>query len=109
MEETPLQRPARKVYGIFRMVSQDGRAAEPTALSLAGIFKPADHAHDHDNSHIHSPHNHSHSHSHSHSHAIVSSRRRDTQDNRPNDADMEKVRSTIKQFVRDWSADVSFL
>ena len=62
----------------------------------------------HDHSH---PPGHSHEHSHPHSHEFLphpstvqeNPRRR----RRPTDFDMDKVRSTLKQLVRDWSAEVS--
>ncbi|KAG5651466.1 hypothetical protein H0H81_008551 [Sphagnurus paluster] len=50
-----------------------------------------------------SPHSHSHSHSgsnHSHSHGSHGIPRRKY---KPSDFDMDKLRSTLKQFVRDWS------
>ena len=58
----------------------------------------------HGNSHDHS-HNHSHSHSHAraHPHPHDDSQRRTTT---VSATDMEKIRSTLKQLVRDWSEDV---
>ncbi|KAF4612945.1 hypothetical protein D9613_010831 [Agrocybe pediades] len=56
-----------------------------------------------DHSHSHS-HGHSHetaSHSHSHSHAAPQAQRR----KRPTESDMDKLRSTMKQLVRDWSEE----
>ncbi|KAI0703013.1 N2227-domain-containing protein [Cytidiella melzeri] len=52
-------------------------------------------------------HGHSHSHGgHSHDHGSHGlSRRGPRQGIRPTDADMDKLRSTIKQFVRDWSEE----
>ncbi|KAF4576216.1 hypothetical protein EYR40_000455 [Pleurotus pulmonarius] len=52
------------------------------------------HSHDHEHSHGHG--------SHSHSHGGPSSRSGNTASS---DFDMDKLRSTIKQFVRDWSAE----
>ncbi|KAJ7352117.1 N2227-domain-containing protein [Mycena albidolilacea] len=46
-------------------------------------------------------HSHSHGHTHSHSHDGPRNRRR----YKPTDFDMDKLRSTLKQFVRDWSAE----
>lgn len=61
-----------------------------------------DHGHSHDHSH-----NHSHDHTHARTHPYLNddSQRRTT----PASAtDMEKIRSTLKQLVRDWSEDVSY-
>ncbi|THH28862.1 hypothetical protein EUX98_g5320 [Antrodiella citrinella] len=56
------------------------------------------HSHDHSRGHTHS---HSHGEpSHSHSDGISGGRKY-----RPSEGDMEKLRSTIKQFVRDWSVE----
>lgn len=74
-----------------------------TKLTLSG------HSHSHPDAHSHShgPNNsHSHSHSgpsggHSHRHPTSKSKRF-----RPTDFDMDKLRSTLKQFVRDWSEEV---
>jgi carnosine N-methyltransferase len=54
---------------------------------------------------------HTHSHSHSHSHDVAKADRdsasvKKRKRYRPTDFDMEKLRSTIKQFVRDWSEEV---
>ncbi|KZV96043.1 N2227-domain-containing protein [Exidia glandulosa HHB12029] len=58
------------------------------------------HGHGHSHSHSHSAPSHSHSHSHAHPHSHASPQ---PQQSKPTEHDMEKVRSTIKQFVRDWS------
>ena len=58
----------------------------------------------HENSH-----DHSHSHSHSHSHACAHPHPHDDSQRRTTPVsatDMEKIRSTLKQLVRDWSEDV---
>jgi len=54
-----------------------------------------------------SSHSHSHSHSigHSHSHGGSSTRSHRTRTYKPSDSDMDKLRSTLKQFVRDWSEE----
>ncbi|KAI0342396.1 N2227-domain-containing protein [Trametopsis cervina] len=52
----------------------------------------------HSHSHSHGSHGHDHGHGHSHG-------RHSQGEMRPTDADMEKLRSTIKQFVRDWSEE----
>jgi hypothetical protein len=57
-------------------------------------------------------HTHSHHHSqHSHSHDVphATNGRRKQKRYKPTDFDMDKLRSTIKQFVRDWSEEVSKL
>jgi len=61
------------------------------------------HAHDHPPapSHSHS-HSHSHPHSHQHSHSHDGGPRKP---HKATDGDMDKVRSTLKQFVRDWSVE----
>lgn len=54
------------------------------------------------NSHEHHagmPHTHSHPHSHGHGHSTHRKRYK------PTDFDMDKLRSTLKQFVRDWSVE----
>ncbi|OBZ76846.1 hypothetical protein A0H81_03380 [Grifola frondosa] len=56
------------------------------------------HGHGHSHSHTHG--SHSHTHSHSEPHAPASAKRKRY---RPTDFDMDKLRSTLKQFVRDWS------
>lgn len=87
---------------------------------------PHTHSHSHDNDHSHThdtpssqaqAHTHDHDHNlHSHSHSDPSSshshhggatilptpRKR----YKPTEYDMDKLRSTMKQFVRDWSAEV---
>lgn len=58
-----------------------------------------EHSHEHGGdgrSHSH-PHNHGGGHTHSHG----------SSDHGINEGDMEKVRSTLKQLVRDWSEEVS--
>ncbi|TFY59989.1 hypothetical protein EVG20_g7589 [Dentipellis fragilis] len=58
------------------------------------------HTHQHDHGHRHS---HSHEHGaygHGHSHSVPN------KPYRPSDFDMDKLRSTLKQFVRDWSEEV---
>jgi carnosine N-methyltransferase len=91
------------------MYADDGQSnpehsRRPTGEISAGEYGEDVHM-DHGNSHDHS-------HNHSHSHPIltltriymVDSQRRTT----PVSAtDMEKIRSTLKQLVRDWSEDVS--
>ncbi|KAH7106861.1 N2227-domain-containing protein [Auriculariales sp. MPI-PUGE-AT-0066] len=60
----------------------------------------------HSHSHGGQPHSHgSRGHSHGHPQTAVASVPRKTQDDRPSENEMEKVRSTIKQFVREWSAE----
>jgi carnosine N-methyltransferase len=63
------------------------------------------------NSHIADGHNHghSHSHSHSHSHGHQGSTQASPSDTKPSqsevDLSQDKVRSTIRSFVRDWSVE----
>ncbi|EMD36969.1 hypothetical protein CERSUDRAFT_106004 [Gelatoporia subvermispora B] len=65
------------------------------------------HSHSHDHPHEDGqPHSHSHSHptgSHTHSHGGPASGGHGRY--RPTDHDMDKLRSTLKQFVRDWSRE----
>ncbi|KAF8513215.1 N2227-domain-containing protein [Gautieria morchelliformis] len=61
---------------------------------------PSDTAHDHSHSHSHSFMGSRHSHDHSPSHNIPSRMRY-----RPSESDMDKLRSTIKQLVRDWGEE----
>ena len=60
----------------------------------------------HDHSH---PPGHSHEHTHPHSHEFFPhpSTGQENPRRRPTDFDMDKVRSTLKQLVRDWSEEVS--
>jgi carnosine N-methyltransferase len=99
---------------------EEGEEGELFVLWLAGelclrgrYFPGASHINDsdHDQSHSHS-HSHSHGgHSHSRSHsqaqpsASSGSGGRRTR-YRPTEFDMDKLRSTLKQFVRDWSEEV---
>ncbi|KAK7678716.1 hypothetical protein QCA50_018298 [Cerrena zonata] len=75
-----------------------------------GSQSHGDHGHSHSHDHSHGDHSHSHSHStsegHSHGshiHADPSGSRR--RPYRSNEGDMDKLRSTLKQFVRDWSEE----
>ncbi|KAJ4490072.1 N2227-domain-containing protein [Lentinula aciculospora] len=65
-------------------------AVEPESSSTASG------SHSHSHSHSHSSHSHSHSQSHSHS---------PRKKYKPTEFDMDKLRSTLKQFVRDWSVE----
>ncbi|KAJ6621039.1 N2227-domain-containing protein [Mycena sp. CBHHK59/15] len=58
------------------------------------------HSHDHDS--LGHSHSHGHGHRHSHSHDGTPRNRRRY---KPTDFDMDKLRSTLKQFVRDWSVE----
>jgi carnosine N-methyltransferase len=62
-------------------------AAHPQAGDGEGSSTPR--------SHPHHPHPHGHSHEHTHSRS-----------RRPREFDIDKVRSTLKQLVRDWSEEV---
>ena len=48
-----------------------------------------------------------HSHSHSHAHGGRHTHSHGSSDHGTNEGDMDKVRSTLKQVVRDWSEEVS--
>lgn len=69
---------------------------------IPNIGRSSDHQHSHTSGHIHD-----HSHSHSHSHSTPGSGR--PKKFKPTDFDMDKLRSTLKQFVRDWSEEVRFI
>ena len=69
---------------------------------------PEGDAHSHSHSHTHG----SHSHSHSHDRAQPWTSRSGggvKKNYRPTENDMDKLRSTLKQLVRDWSAEVRLL
>ncbi|KAK0447258.1 N2227-like protein-domain-containing protein [Armillaria borealis] len=61
-------------------------------------LEPVGHSHSHDTEHAHS-------HSHSHSHGSHSGFHSNPKPYKPSDFDMDKLRSTLKQFVRDWSEE----
>ena len=48
-----------------------------------------------------------HSHSHSHEHGGGHTHSHDSSDHGINEGDMDKVRSTLRQVVRDWSGEVN--
>ncbi|KAF8834496.1 N2227-domain-containing protein [Paxillus ammoniavirescens] len=59
-----------------------------------------------DNPHSHGHSHHGHTHSHGHNMQTLDPRRPQGQGKyKPTDFDMDKLRSTLKQFVRDWSED----
>jgi carnosine N-methyltransferase len=63
-------------------------------------------SHSHSHSHSHSQ---SHSTGHTHSHGELSTKSDQTKTFKPSEFDMDKLRSTLKQFVRDWSEEVLIL
>ncbi|KAG8884284.1 hypothetical protein FRB98_002524 [Tulasnella sp. 332] len=68
----------------------------------------AEHSHQHGTDTPHDHHSHSHAHNHNHSHAhgdAPSPVKNPTKVEKPGDFEMDKLRSTLKQFVRDWSAE----
>ncbi|KAJ7028313.1 N2227-domain-containing protein [Mycena alexandri] len=72
---------------------------EPSAESHSPMNdSPMEHSHER----VSSGHSHSHGHSHTHSHHGAPRTRRRY---KPTDFDMDKLRSTLKQFVRDWSVE----
>jgi hypothetical protein len=56
--------------------------------------------------HVHSHVHGSYSHDHSHPHPFAQPEPETGTQQRVSDSDMDKLRSTLKQFVRDWSAEV---
>ncbi|KDQ56529.1 hypothetical protein JAAARDRAFT_194531 [Jaapia argillacea MUCL 33604] len=90
---------------------QVSRSDDETMTKKASGHPPHSHSHgDHSNSHSHS-HDHASNHSHSHSHPPADAHRLNITSTgrkkpyRPTDFDMDKLRSTLKQFVRDWSEE----
>ncbi|KAK0184523.1 N2227-like protein-domain-containing protein [Armillaria mellea] len=61
-------------------------------------LEPVGHSRSHDTEHAHS-------HSHSHSHGSHNGFHSNPKPYKPSDFDMDKLRSTLKQFVRDWSEE----
>ncbi|KAJ7066398.1 N2227-domain-containing protein [Mycena amicta] len=77
-----------------------GVVADPEIFGhVVSEESPQRHSHGHDHGHSHGEHDHGHSHSHSHSHGTEQRRYK------PTDFDMDKLRSTLKQLVRDWSTE----
>uniref|UniRef100_A0A0W0FG11 carnosine N-methyltransferase n=1 Tax=Moniliophthora roreri TaxID=221103 RepID=A0A0W0FG11_MONRR len=74
-----------------------GEDANPDTETHA---RSSGHSHSHDDE----GHNHSHSHEHDHSHDHATSSRRPKR-YKPTEGDMDKLRSTLKQLVRDWSEE----
>jgi carnosine N-methyltransferase len=70
----------------------------PASLDMAG--------HTHSHSHNHSQHSHAHDMVQTQDGPAPAKKRRR---HKPTDFDMDKLRSTIKQFVRDWSEEVQTL
>jgi carnosine N-methyltransferase len=68
---------------------------------LADIEPESSPSHSHEHGHDGDDHSHSHGHGGRHTHSHGSS------DHGINEGDMDKVRSTLKQLVRDWSEEVS--
>ncbi|KAF8064870.1 N2227-like protein-domain-containing protein [Lyophyllum atratum] len=79
-------------------IEPDGDEAEDMSGGADDTTKPSPSSHSHSHSHSHSRSSHNHDHSHG-SHGPLGPRRK----YRPTDFDMDKLRSTLKQFVRDWS------
>ncbi|KAG6847774.1 hypothetical protein H0H93_006054, partial [Arthromyces matolae] len=87
--------------------SEGGDAGEDTSIQDGNERSGEQgyqHTHPHSNSHSHSSHTHDHTHDHGHDHGHDHSHRR-RQKYKPTDFDMDKLRSTLKQFVRDWSEE----
>ncbi|KAG2069399.1 N2227-domain-containing protein [Suillus decipiens] len=63
--------------------------------------------HDHFHGDVHSPSHHIHSHSHDNANVTSDLRavNKNQRKHKPTDFDMDKLRSTLKQFVRDWSQE----
>ena len=79
-------------------------ACETYLYSATGLVPKEPHPYDA----LHEAHEHSHAHPHerSHSHPFAQSGPGNGTQQRVSDSDMDKLRSTLKQFVRDWSAEV---
>ena len=77
--------------GLLEDMEQEEQAREIEKLALKGQTcgnHHDHHSHDHNQSHSHNHHNH-------------------VEGDKPTPTQMEKLLSTIKQFVRDWSTDVN--
>lgn len=61
----------------------------------------------HSHSHSHPHHHHSHSHDHANATPDLTTDIKHQRKYKPTDFDMDKLRSTLKQFVRDWSEEVN--
>ncbi|KAA1475264.1 N2227-domain-containing protein [Dentipellis sp. KUC8613] len=86
-----------EIFG--HMVDEELVEAEEDTAVREGPSHSHSHTHQHDHEHGHS-HSHEHgSHDHGHSHSAPN------KPYRPSDFDMDKLRSTLKQFVRDWSEE----
>ena len=85
---------------------KEGKPGESVTTSLIKHLCQYDRhdllGHSHDDAAGHS-HEHGHGHGHSHSHSHSDSR---SSTGGQSEFDMDKLRSTLKQFVRDWSAEV---
>ena len=79
----------------------EGDSAAETLIWSRLIPVPAESSRPHSHSHSHT-----HTHDHSHSHSLHESHPQRRKQYEPSDFDMDKLRSTIKQFVRDWSEEV---
>ncbi len=77
---------------------QDQEISEPAEVAQHTQHTQLAHSHEHSHSH-----DHSHERSHADGHASRPSRLRKK---RPSYDDMDKVLTTIKQFIRDWSLEV---
>lgn len=73
-------------------------------LELNGQLPRPSEGHHHDHAHDHGS-EHSHEHNRTHRHSRRHSRNAPAR-YQASSSDMEKVRSTLKQFVRDWSEEV---
>lgn len=75
--------------------------------SLTHFFADTDSESSGSNSPLHANGGDDHSHSHSHAHGGRHTHSHGSSDHGTNEGDMDKVRSTLKQVVRDWSEEVS--
>ncbi|KAG9078225.1 hypothetical protein FS749_009802, partial [Ceratobasidium sp. UAMH 11750] len=77
-------------------------------LIFQGMDSEGGHSHEHGHEHEHEHgggHNHSHGHDHTHTSEHDHHSRRQNKRSPRVDFDMDKVRSTLKQFVRDWGVE----
>ncbi|KAI0265419.1 N2227-domain-containing protein [Gloeopeniophorella convolvens] len=88
-----------------------GRDPEDEDNDVGGKPEEASSGAENTDAHSYESHSHSHEHDHTHSHShgahshTSPSRANTRRKYRPTDFDMDKVRSTLKQFVRDWSEE----
>ncbi|KAI0705395.1 N2227-domain-containing protein [Earliella scabrosa] len=91
--------------------NEDDSDEDERADDHAGPSHSHSHGDSHSHGHSHGSHSHSHDHSHDGTHAhphhasVSSDSGKNIKKYKPTEGDMEKLRSTLKQLVRDWSVE----